>query len=143
MSGFAEFMFKHKIPSTAAAFSIGVASSDLARSMTTNAIIPAILRICKSVNVFPITVIDLPFALLDVFSSLVYWICAMFTSYFLMEIVFARTIVGASTIVLDNKEKQDLENAKEQASSPIKDATTTVRKFVNELPVVGGAHGRS
>lgn len=125
--GFKAFMFKHKIPATAAAFSIGGASADMARTMSTDIILPIVVYLAHlavpSVRTQPLRV--LPF-----FGTVVSWGCVLVTSYILMELVFSRTVLGASLNVLDEKEEAAFTKAQDVAKEPIKQASQAIKEMV-------------
>lgn len=127
ISGFSEFMFKHNIPATAAAFSIGGASAEMAKCLTHTIVIPIVYTILGIVWRTPKLKIQFrPFA-----ESFVTWICVLVTSYILMELLFARAIIGASTIVLDHADKKKLDKARVIASQPLKDAKEAIQRLAN------------
>lgn len=125
MSGFSEFMFKHNIPATAAAFSIGGASAEMAKCLAHTILLPLVYYVFGFVWKTPKMEIEfLPFA-----ESFVSWTCVLVTSYVLMELLFARGIIGASTIVMDRAEKKKLDEARDKASRPLKQAKEVIQRL--------------
>ena len=57
--------------------------------------------------------------------------CVLFTTYILMEFVFARGMIGVSTVVLDGKEQETLNAARAKAAKPIQQAKQVVREAVS------------
>lgn len=129
---FSSFMFKHSIPATAASFSIGAASADMAKMMASDLVMPVIFAVVGLVRSVP----DAPkFRVMPFANSVVVWLCVLLTSYVLMEYVFARGMIGVSTVVLDKNDKQTLSRARKEAAKPIEKAKKAVRD------VVGGIAG--
>lgn len=129
---FSRFMFKHSIPATAASFSIGTASADMAKTMASDLVMPVIFATVGLVRSVP----DAPkFKIMPFANSMVVWLCVLLTSYVLMEYVFARGMIGVSTVVLDKTDKQTLDQARKEAAKPIEKAKKAVRD------VVGGITG--
>lgn len=124
---FKAYMFKHKIPATAAAFSVGGASAEMAKIMSKDIVLPTIISIVSLA--FPRlqkqSIQFMPFV-----GSVVSWLCVLLTSYVLMELVFSRAMLGTSMVVLDRKEEDDFERAKDVAKEPIKQASQVIKKFV-------------
>ena len=134
VSAFAQFMFKHKIPATAAAFSIGGASAEMAKIMTNDLVLPIVYS-CVALLGWPgVKVPTMQF--LPFFNALIMWVCVLVTSFFLMEILFSRGVLGASSVVLDTKEKAELSKAQDVAKQPIKNAAQAVKDMVG---MVSGA----
>lgn len=127
LNGFAEFMFKHKIPATAAAFSIGGASAEMAKTMSTDLVLPVFYRL---VYIFYPRIKVPKFQALPFFNAMISWACVLFTSYVLMEIVFARGVIGASTVVLDKKEEAELSRARNMVIEPLQQAKRAVQEMV-------------
>jgi large-conductance mechanosensitive channel len=125
---FSQFMFKHSIPATAASFAIGSASATMAKTMASDMVIPLLYIL---VNVF-YTVPKAPsFKMLPFGNSLIEWLCVLVTSYVLMEYVFARGMIGVSTVVLDSNDKKTMTKAREEAAKPIEQAKKVVREAVD------------
>lgn len=130
-AGFSEFMFVHRIPSTAAAFSVGQASAEMARNMAMDMIIPFGSLILGTI--VPINPASKRIKVRPFLDSAIAWIVVMATSYLLMEIVFARGVLGASSIVMDTKDRKQLEIAQKKASEPIQQAKQVVAKMVGGI----------
>jgi large-conductance mechanosensitive channel len=131
--GFKTFMFKHKIPATAAAFSIGGASAEMAKTMSVDIILPFVLYAAHLV--YP-HVRRQPVRIMPFIGTVVSWGCVLVTSYILMEIVFSRGVLGASLVVMDKKEAHDFEKAQTIAKEPMEQASRAIKEFV-----VGGIEG--
>ena len=71
------------------------------------------------------------FRLMPFANSVVVWLCVLFTTYILMEFVFARGMIGVSTVVLDGKEQETLNAARAKAAKPIQKAKQVVREAVS------------
>lgn len=127
---FSQFMFKHSIPATAASFSIGTASADMAKTMAADLVLPILFAIVGLVHPAknPPKFRILPFA-----NSVVVWLCVLVTSYVLMEYVFARGMVGVSTVVLNNDDKKTLSKAREEAAKPLEKAKRAVKSVVGGM----------
>ena len=124
---FSEFMFVHKIPSTAAAFSIGGASAEMAKIMARDMILPIVYACVGAV--YPLA--NAPrFQTREFVGSVVTWVCVLVTSYVLMEMVFARGVLGASTVVMDADQKASLSKARDKAAEPLKQAKRAVEDLV-------------
>lgn len=133
-SGFAEFMFKHKIPATAAAFSIGGASAEMAKCLSHTILVPTLYASLSRFIEFknPAQFAIKPFA-----ESFISWVCVLVTSYVLMELLFARTILGASTTVMSANDRAELKAAIRDGIDPIKKATDTVKRLMSPASVSG------
>jgi len=146
--GFKTFMFKHKIPATAAAFSIGGASAEMAKTMSKDLILPIVLYTAHLA--FP-RIKTQPLKFLPFVGTVVSWACVLVTSYVLMELVFSRTVLGASLNVLDKKEENDFEKAQTVAKEPIERASKAIKELVvngfdgsaSYAPVSSGAAPKS
>ena len=125
--GFKTFMFKHKIPATAAAFSVGGASAEMAKTMSTDIILPVLLYTANLA--FP-KVTRQPIRLWPFFGTVVSWACVLVTSYILMELVFSRAVLGASLVVMDKTEEHEYEKAQNITKEPIKQASRAIKDFV-------------
>jgi large-conductance mechanosensitive channel len=127
---FSEFMFVHNIPSTAAAFSIGGASAEMAKIMARDMILPIVYACVGAL--YPIA--NAPkFQTREFLGSVVTWVCVLVTSYVLMEMVFARGVLGASTVVMNAEQKKKLYQAREKAAEPMKEAKRAVQDLVGGL----------
>lgn len=126
-SDFKTFMFKHKIPATAAAFSVGGASAEMAKTMSQDIVLPLVIYIIRLVypRLQSQQIKWVPFI-----GSVVSWACVLVTSYVLMELVFSRTMLGASLVVLDRKEEDEFQKAKDVAKEPIEQASKAIKKLV-------------
>jgi len=127
-ANFSNFMFKHSIPATAASFAIGSASATMATTMASDIVIPIL---CAIVGFFRMRKIGPKFRLMPFANSVVVWLCVLFTTYILMEFVFARGMIGVSTVVLDGKEQETLNAARAKAAKPIQQAKQVVREAVS------------
>jgi large-conductance mechanosensitive channel len=125
--GFKTFMFKHKIPATAAAFSVGGASAEMAKTMSTDIILPVVLYVAHLANP---SVVRQPLKIWPFFGTVVSWACVLVTSYILMELVFSRAVLGASLVVMDKKEEHDYEKAQDVTKEPMKQASRAIKDFV-------------
>lgn len=126
-ANFSHFMYKHSIPSTAAAFSIGGASAEMAKTMANDIVLPLVygmLSAWKPVKQAP------RFQIKPFLHTLVVWVCVLVTSYLLMEFVFARGVIGVSTVVMSNKDKEELNKARAEAGKPLEKAKSIVRDMV-------------
>ena len=133
---FSQFMFKHKIPATAASFSIGSASAEMAKTMASDMVLPVIFGVIGLVH--PVSKAP-KFQLGPFANSVVVWLCVVMTSYLLMEYVFARCMIGITTTVLDKDDKKILCKAREEAVKPLKKAKRAVQSVVDGISGAPGA----
>lgn len=135
---FSAFMFKHKIPATAASFSIGAASADMAKTMAQDLVMPLLYGVAALV----IPVQNAPKFRISAFAnSIVVWLCVLVTSFVLMEYLFARGVIGMSTVVLDKQDKASISKAREQAAEPMRKARAAVQNVVGNMTGVGTSDG--
>ena len=135
---FSAFMFKHKIPATAASFSIGAASADMAKTMAQDLVMPLLYGLAALV----IPVQNAPkFQIAAFANSIVVWLCVLVTSFVLMEYLFARGVIGMSTVVLDKQDKASISKAREQAAEPLRKAREAVQNVVGNMAGVNGSEG--
>ena len=134
-SCFSAFMWKHKIPATAASFSIGAASADMAKTMAQDMVMPLLYGVAALV----IPVHDAPKFRVGAFAnSIVVWLCVLVTSFLLMEYLFARGVIGISTVVLDKQDKKSISRAREHAAAPIRKAREAVQSVVGTMAASDG-----
>ena len=127
---FSAFMFKHKIPATAASFSIGSASAEMAKSMAHGLVLPLVFSAVGLVHPLKNTP---KFEIMAFANSIVVWMCVLVTSYLLMEYLFARGVIGVSTVVLDKEEEETINKARKQAGEPIRRAREAVKHVVDNI----------
>lgn len=128
IEGFKAFMFKHKIPATAAAFSVGGASAEMAKTMSNDIILPMVYMLLRAMNP-RLQSPQMKFG--PFFASMVSWACVLITSYFLMEVVFSRGVIGASLNVLNTKEEAELNKAQNVVKQPIQQASKAIQNLVS------------
>ena len=107
---FAQFMFKGNIAAGAVAYGVGLASTELSKSVTMSLLLPAL----RATGLAPFIGADVTFDLAAIATMCVYWLSMICTCYFLTEFVFGRWMMGTKT-VLDPGEARALEEARERA----------------------------
>jgi hypothetical protein len=120
-------MYVHKIPTTAAAFSIGGASAEMAKMAAVDIVLPTIYGLAALVFRFEGAP---PFKIKPFFNAVVTWVCVLFASYVLVEYVFGRTVMGMSTVVVGDDQRREMGQARRQAIEPIVKAGEAVRAVV-------------
>jgi hypothetical protein len=124
---FSQFMYVHKIPTTAAAFSIGGASAKMAKMMAIDVVLPLLYGLVGLVY----KVKGAPkLQLKPFFNAVVTWVCVLFASYVLVEYVFGRTVMGMSTVVVGEEQRKEMGRAREQAIRPMEHARAAVQAVV-------------
>jgi large-conductance mechanosensitive channel len=104
---FQEYTYKNKVLVAASGFTIGIATTDLLKSIITDIINPNIIKLVSSLSLISPLAIKYPFvfSIVKGFSNFI-WLITIFVSFFVIEYMLNRKIIGLTSNVQDDEQKQ-------------------------------------
>tara|TARA_B110001450_G_scaffold256924_1_gene289527 strand:+ start:539 stop:1015 length:477 start_codon:yes stop_codon:yes gene_type:complete len=109
---FQEYTFKNKVLVAASGFAIGIATTDLLKSIVNDIVSPNIIKLFSSLTLISPLAIKYPiiFNFIKNISSIIWlfiiWIITIFCSFFVIEYILNRKVIGLSSNVQDDEKKQ-------------------------------------
>lgn len=109
---FQEYTYKNKVLVAASGFAIGIATTDLLKSIIDDVISPNIIKLFSSLTLISPLAIKYPiiFNFIKNVSSIIWlfiiWIITIFCSFFVIEYILNRKVIGLSSNVQDDEKKQ-------------------------------------
>jgi len=109
---FQEYTFKNKVLVAASGFAIGIATTDLLKSIVNDIVSPNIIKLFSSLTLISPLAIKYPiiFDFIKNISSIIWlfiiWIITIFCSFFVIEYILNRKVIGLSSNVQDDEKKQ-------------------------------------
>lgn len=109
---FQEYTFKNKVLVAASGFAIGIATTDLLKSIVNDIVSPSIIKLFSSLTLISPLAIKYPiiFNFIKNISSIIWlfiiWIITIFCSFFVIEYILNRKVIGLSSNVQDDEKKQ-------------------------------------
>ena len=111
---FQEYTYKNKVLVAASGFAIGIATTDLLKSIVNDIVSPNIIKLFSSLTLISPLAIKYPiiFNFIKNISSIIWlfiiWIITIFCSFFVIEYILNRKVIGLSSNVQDDEKKQFL-----------------------------------
>jgi large-conductance mechanosensitive channel len=104
---FQEYTYKNKVLVAASGFTIGIATTDLLKSIITDIINPNIIKLVSSLSLISPLAIKYPFvfSIVKGFSNFI-WLITIIVSFFVIEYMLNRKIIGLTSNVQDDEQKQ-------------------------------------
>jgi len=109
---FQEYTYKNKVLVAASGFAIGIATTDLLKSIIGDVVSPNIIKLFSSLTLISPLAIKYPiiFNFIKNVSSIIWlfiiWIITIFCSFFVIEYILNRKVIGLSSNVQDDEKKQ-------------------------------------
>tara|TARA_B100001778_G_C18574615_1_gene624274 strand:+ start:499 stop:975 length:477 start_codon:yes stop_codon:yes gene_type:complete len=109
---FQEYTYKNKVLVAASGFAIGIATTNLLKSIIDDVISPNIIKLFSSLTLISPLAIKYPiiFNFIKNFSNILWlfviWIITIFCSFFVIEYILNRKVIGLSSNVQDDEKKQ-------------------------------------
>lgn len=109
---FQEYTFKNKVLVAASGFAIGIATTDLLKSIVNDIVSPNIIKLFSSLTLISPLAIKYPiiFDFIKNISSIIWlfiiWIITIFCSFFVIEYILNRKVIGLSSNIQDDEKKQ-------------------------------------
>jgi len=109
---FQEYTYKNKVLVAASGFAIGIATTDLLKSIVNDIVSPNIIKLFSSLTLISPLAIKYPiiFNFIKNISSIIWlfiiWIITIFCSFFVIEYILNRKVIGLSSNVQDDEKKQ-------------------------------------
>tara|TARA_B110000003_G_C16610222_1_gene519148 strand:+ start:554 stop:1030 length:477 start_codon:yes stop_codon:yes gene_type:complete len=109
---FQEYTYKNKVLVAASGFAIGIATTDLLKSIIDDVVSPNIIKLISSLTLISPLAIKYPiiFNFIKNVSSIIWlfiiWIITIFCSFFVIEYILNRKVIGLSSNVQDDEKKQ-------------------------------------
>jgi len=109
---FQEYTYKNKVLVAASGFAIGIATTDLLKSIITDIINPNIIKLVSSLSLISPLAIKYPFIfnIVKGFSNFIWlfiiWLITIFVSFFVIEYILNRKVIGLTSNVQDDEKKQ-------------------------------------
>ena len=109
---FQEYTYKNKVLVAASGFAIGIATTDLLKSIINDIINPNIIKLFSSLTLISPLATKYPalFDLTKIFFNFIglfiIWIITIFVSFFVIEYILNRKIIGLSSNIQDEEKKQ-------------------------------------
>jgi large-conductance mechanosensitive channel len=109
---FQEYTYKNKVLVAASGFAIGIATTDLLKSIIDDVVSPNIIKLFSSLTLISPLAIKYPiiFNFIKNVSSIIWlfiiWIITIFCSFFVIEYILNRKVIGLSSNVQDDEKKQ-------------------------------------
>jgi len=109
---FQEYTFKNKVLVAASGFAIGIATTDLLKSIVNDIVSPNIIKLFSSLTLISPLAIKYPiiFNFIKNISNIIWlfiiWIITIFCSFFVIEYILNRKVIGLSSNVQDDEKKQ-------------------------------------
>ena len=109
---FQEYTYKNKVLVAASGFTIGIATTNLLKSIIDDVISPNIIKLFSSLTLISPLAIKYPiiFNFIKNISNIIWlfiiWIITIFCSFFVIEYILNRKVIGLSSNVQDDEKKQ-------------------------------------
>jgi|TARA_B100000497_G_scaffold25346_1_gene29833 large-conductance mechanosensitive channel len=109
---FQEYTYKNKVLVAASGFAIGIATTNLLKSIIDDVISPNIIKLFSSLTLISPLAIKYPiiFNFIKNISNIIWlfiiWIITIFCSFFVIEYILNRKVIGLSSNVQDDEKKQ-------------------------------------
>ena len=109
---FQEYTYKNKVLVAASGFAIGIATTNLLKSIIDDVISPNIIKLFSSLTLISPLAIKYPiiFNFIKNFSNILWlfviWIITIFCSFFVIEYILNRKVIGLSSNVQDDEKNQ-------------------------------------
>ena len=109
---FQEYTYKNKVLVAASGFTIGIATTDLLKSIITDIINPNIITLFSSLSLISPLAIKYPlvFNIIKGISGFLWlfiiWLITIFVSFFVIEYILNRKVIGLTSNVQDDEKKQ-------------------------------------
>ena len=109
---FQEYTYKNKVLVAASGFAIGIATTDLLKSIVNDIINPNIIKLFSSLTLisplatkYPI-LFDFTKNIFNFIWLFVIWLITIFVSFFVIEYILNRKVIGLSSNIQDEEKKQ-------------------------------------
>lgn len=120
---FQEYTFKNQVLVAASGFAIGITTTDFIKNIIEDIYKPFIIFASSHIiKLLPISTKEYPilftfiFKFFDFFSILFIWLSTIFISFFVIEYILNRKIIGLSSVILE-KEKDEYIKQKIESQS--------------------------
>ena len=120
---FQEYTFKNQVLVAASGFAIGITTTDFIKNIIEDIYKPFIIFASSHIiKLLPISTKEYPilftfiFKFFDFFSILFIWLSTIFISFFVIEYILNRKIIGLSSVILE-KEKDEYRKQKIESQS--------------------------
>jgi hypothetical protein len=120
---FQEYTFKNQVLVAASGFAIGITTTDFIKNIIEDIYKPFIIFASSHIiKLLPISTKEYPilftfiFKFFDFFSILFIWLSTIFISFFVIEYILNRKIIGLSSVILE-KEKDEYIKQKMESQS--------------------------